>query len=249
MGVDSWDTDDGAGYRADAVMVLVMDREARTIQPIMISRDTMTTVDVYNDQGTYAFSGTMHLNMQYLFGRTAEESCRLMEQTVSNLLQGMPIDRYCSITLQGIAEIVDAMGGITLVLPEDCTDLDPTWTEGATIPLNGEQAVYFLQHRDTEMFASNNGRMDRQSWFLKEVFRQVAELPALRLLTIYNTVKHDLTTDMNLMTMYEISQCSLAENALRLPGTDVEGELHDEFYVDDRALKALLIQIFYDRAA
>ena len=80
-------------------------------------------------------------------------------------------------------------------------------------------------------------------------FRQVAELPALRLLTIYNTVKHDLTTDMNLMTMYEISQCSLAENALRLPGTDVEGELHDEFYVDDRALKALLIQIFYDRAA
>lgn len=54
-----------------------------------------------------------------LSGTEKEKSCELMKTAVSDMLDGLPIQGYCSMNMDGISVITDFVGGIQLTIPDD----------------------------------------------------------------------------------------------------------------------------------
>ena len=59
----------------------------------------MTEIEVFNPSGKSLGESTDHINIQYAFGDGKQKSCELMKTAVSNLLDGLPIQGYCSMNM------------------------------------------------------------------------------------------------------------------------------------------------------
>ena len=233
----------GGGGRTDTIMLLVKNGEE--IRILEISRDTMTEVDIYDAKGRYMSSGVMQINMQYAYGDSPRRSAYLTKQTVSELLGGINISGAIALNMSGIAPIVDAMGGVDVRMEEDCSYINPDYTLGAEVHMDGAQAERFIRWRDTSESGSNEGRMSRHTWFVRQMLQQADEDTVSTLLEVADPyLNTDLTVD-ELMSLYE---CHLVET-FRLPGESREGDLHDEFYVDEEALRELELKLFYTPTA
>lgn len=98
--VDTYQTQEDAG-QADAIFVVSMDRATEEIKVLFIPRDSMTEIEVFNPSGKSLGESTDHINIQYAFGDGKQKSCELMKTAVSNLLDGLPIQGYCSMNMDG----------------------------------------------------------------------------------------------------------------------------------------------------
>lgn len=251
MGIDSKATVEshevvGNGGRADVILLFIMDPDAKTTQMVEISRDTITKVDVYSQQQEKLYSGKMQINMQYAFGNNPARSCSLMKNRVFKLLYELPIDAYCSMTMDGISAAVDAMGGLTLTLEDDWTEIDPKYTAGATVTLNGAQAERFIRYRDLEHVEGNAVRMERTGWVIQELFRQMRQSGRLDVVKMFTQLSKYLETDMDAETITELSSFSLLPEILDLPGEIRAGKHHAEYHLDEPALQQMLLELFYN---
>lgn len=234
----------GNGGRADVILLLVLNTDEKTIQVLSVSRDTMTVVDAYDSDRRLIFSGVMQLNMQYAFGDNPTRSCLLMKRKVSELLYGIPIDSCISVTMDGISALVEKLGGLTLTIPEDWTDIDPRYSSGAVVTLNGAEAERFIRYRDITETGSNDTRMERHAWLIRELFSQFGKRSGEELASLYQSMEEYMASDMDAEMMKMVFSYALMENT-KIPGQTSAGDLHDEFYIDEKALKELLIQVFY----
>ena len=232
----------GRGGRTDTLLLFVKDGDELRI--LEISRDTMTEVETYNTKGTYLSSGVMQINMQYSFGDSPRRSAYLTKKTVSKLLRGVEINGAVALDMSGIAPVVDALGGIDVAMEEDCSYIDPGYTLGAEVHMDGAAAEHFVRWRDKSVVGSNDVRMGRQSWFVRQMLGQGDEANVKRLL---DAAGDYVNTDMTVDEMKTLYECKLVET-IRLPGETKRGAIHDEFYVDEDALEEVLIRLFYDRA-
>ncbi len=253
MGVDNTATSAGGqgelgnNGRADAIMLFILDSTNKTDTVLMISRDTMTEVDIYDGAGNFAFSGQSQINMQYAYGNSALRSCFLMKRTVSELLYGARVDYHFALTMDGIETIVDTMGGITLTMPEDYTYIDPAYTSGATVTMDGAQAEHFIRYRDLTEHGSNEERVDRQSWFMHAIFSAMRASGHMgeTLERLIDVAEPYLETDVDADTIDKLASYDMLEETVTLPGSSEDGGNHDEFYVDEAALQELIIELFY----
>ena len=229
----------GGGGRTDTIMLLVKNGEE--IRILEISRDTMTEVDTYDAKGRYMSSGVMQINMQYSYGDSPRRSAYLTKQAVSELLGDITISGAIALNMSGIAPVVDAMGGIDVRMEEDCSYINPEYTLDSVVHMDGAQAERFIRWRDTSESGSNEGRMSRHTWFVRQMISQADEDSVSTLLEVADPY---LNTDLTVDEMKALYECHLVET-LRLPGESREGELHDEFYVDEEALRELELKLFY----
>lgn len=256
LGVDDTETVEAEGIqvgnrgRADAIVLFVLDTTAKTIQAVAISRNTMTEVDVYKGNGDLAYSGVMQINMQYAFGDSPSRCNFLVKRTVSELLYDVRIDGCLSMTMEGIAVIVDGMGGITLTMPRDYTEIDERYTAGATVTMDGAAAERFARYRDTSIRGSAEDRLERQSWFVHTMFRQLKEQGNMeeRLDWMLETAEEYIETDLDAETIKMLANYEMLDETKKVPGTNVAGKLFDEYYVDEEALQALILALFYKPA-
>ena len=116
--VSEYETRAEAG-RADAVFLLVYDRKEKSLQTILIPRDTMTQIEVLNPLGDSLGLSEDHINLQFAMGDGKHKSCQLMKDAVSRLLFDIPIQGYCSMNMDGIVPLADALGGVTVTVPDD----------------------------------------------------------------------------------------------------------------------------------
>ena len=235
----------GNNGRSDTLLLFVIDPDNERIQLITVSRDTMTKVDVYDKDRNYLFSGKMQLTMQYSFGDSASRSCQLVKKKVSELLYDLPISYYCSLTLDGILAASDLLGGITLTLEDDWTDIDPTYTAGSTITLKGDSLERFLRYRDTEVSGSNDVRMARHGWFIRQLFGQMGKLGSTGVDMLLNKLDPYLETDMDGDTIKQLTKFQFSDEILKVPGQTIAGKAHDEYYVDDEACRQMILDVFY----
>ena len=76
---------------------------------------------------------------------------------------GESIDFYVAMNMDGISELNDLAGGVTVTLEDDFSSIDPAMTRGTTLTLHGEQAETFVRSRMTVGDGTNASRMERQS--------------------------------------------------------------------------------------
>lgn len=235
-----------SGGRSDTIMLLVMDKSEGTTQIVSISRDTMTDVDAYDVKGDYAYTSVTHLNMQYAYGDSAMRSCYLTRKAVSRILYGVRIEGCISLAAEGIPAIVDSMGGLTFTMPADYTDIDPRYEEGAVVTLDGKEAEALFRYRDSSTTGSNEDRVDRQLELAQTLFTEMRKrFSADDFEELVSLSGNNLYTDLDADTLRDLADYKLLDETLKLPGTLKEGERHDEFYLDEQALKTMVLDLFY----
>ncbi|MBQ7059510.1 MAG: LCP family protein [Firmicutes bacterium] len=237
----------GTGPRSDTMILFILDDTAKTIQAVMISRDTMTEVDLYKANGDYAFSGVMQITMQYTFGDSPRRACYLTKKAVSRLLYETRIDYCMSLALSGLSEIIDELGGLTITMPEDYTDIDSRYEQGAVVTLTGADAEKFIRVRDADEFGSNNVRMTRQFELVKELFAELSSKGGASYIEeVLEKADAYVESDLDGDTIQKFATYTFLPEPIYLPGEDVQGEFHDEFYVNDPELQQLLLSLLYE---
>ena len=252
MGIDQRDigSEDGGGEagRSDALILLLVNAKEETVAMFSLSRNAITEVQMTNDDGERVTSADMHLALQYSFGDGKEKSCQLTRDAVSNLLYGIPINYYVSMDLDGLDHIVDVLGGVSILMKEDYTRIDPSFVKGETVKMTGEQTEKYIRHRDVSESGSNEKRVERQEDFLKAFVVQLKESmgdDGRKLQSMWGMVSPFLITDLSADMVGQMASYEMLEESYRLPGENVLGEHYDEFYVDDDQLRELLIKILY----
>ena len=243
----------GESGQADTIFLLVLNHEKGKMKIIGISRDTMTDIKTFDYKGNYLGESINHLGLAYAFGDGKEKSCQYMVDAVSNLFYGIPVNAYVALNMEAVIGINDAVGGVTVTVPEDLSKTDEELKKGVTVTLMGRQALTFMKWRDTGIDYSNNLRMARQKLyiisFLKQALKAVKDDMALPL-TLYQNLTDEMVTDITpdeaVYLSTQILSMSLDESGIMmLKGDSARGSVYDEVYVDDKALYELILNIFY----
>lgn len=187
--------------RTDALMVATMDTNKKTVNIMNIPRDTMCN--------NSASGASRKINAAYAIGG--------IEQTKTEIerLMGFKPDYYVIVNFEGIAAIVDAIGGVDYEVPFRMEYDDPSQNlhidlDAGMQHLDGEQVVEFLRWRHNNDYSvqyenGDEGRVENQQAFLKELANQVLKLSNVTKIpkiaeAVFNNVKTDLTAG-NLLWM------------------------------------------------
>ncbi len=253
LGIDQNEEDNtifvGGGGRADAIMLLLLNDADESITMLQISRDTIVSVDYYDSQDVYSFSIDTHITLQYAAASSMLRANWLMSNKVSELLYDAPIDYTAALSMEGISLLVDALGGIEITVPADYTDVNPAFVEGATIVLDGDLAYDYVHYRDTDDFGSNNGRMDRQAQLIRALASKLSgNVSADTVEMLQNVASPYMESNLSAEVIEKLSTYSLNDTIYTPEGEDVEST-HDEFYIDETALRSLVIELFYTKVS
>lgn len=241
------------GGQADGQFLLILNPDTKKVQILAINRNTMTDVDVYNEDGSFRGTYRLQICLQHGYGDGLEQSCERAEKAVSNLLYDLPINGYCALNMGGIASLVDSIGGITV---PRMTFEDGQITKGEDETLNGTEAYNYVHYRSLEQFDSATFRLEKQKEFLKAFMAkmkdQLASNPTVAL-DLYNVAKQYIVTDIDTSEMVylagQVGNYSFDSDIYSLKGTTIpetEGTTgHEEFNYDEDALYDLMIQLFY----
>lgn len=250
--VDTYQSQVDAG-QADAIFLVSMDRATEKIKVLFIPRDSMTRIETFNPYGQSLGETTDHLNIQYAFGDGKEKSCELMKTAVSDMLDGLPIQGYCSMNMDGISVITDFVGGIQLTIPDDSlADVNPEYKKGAVVDITGETAEQFVRYRDIDKTQSALVRQERQKTFLQALVQKAQEKAgedAGFVTGLYDSVKSYTVTNMGndiFAKLLAASQNGITDTET-VPGEGTHGENFDEYHIDEDALSDLIISMFYEK--
>lgn len=256
LGVDKFEGETPEGYlnnqQADFLLLLVMDKENETCTPIQLNRDTMTEIQILGVTGEPAGTFTGQLALAHTYGSGEEDSCENTVLAVENLLYGVGIDHYVSLTMDGVALLNDLVGGVTVEVLDDFSGIDDSLVQGETVTLQGQQALTYVRSRGGLEDSSNLHRMERQRQYLSALQQQLKAavqqkdgftLDALLQLNEYmvsDCTVNQLSDLGDSLTTYQVG------DILTTPGDAQEGEEFMEFTVDEAALQQLVMDVFYE---
>lgn len=255
LGIDKYGPVESSGsYNnsgdADMVMLLIFDESDQTCDVLYLNRDTMVEMPILGFGGRPAGTQYAQLTLSHTFGSGMEDSCENVKKTLEGFLHGLHIDYYVSFHMDSILQINDAVGGVTVNVVDDFTDVDPTITKGE-YTLMGQQAITYVQTRKDVGDQLNVTRMERQKEYLTNLlqkFREKGSSDASFALKLFDSISPYIVTDCsgNVMTslLNHYSDYKLGE-FVTLEGNNVRGEKYYEFYADEAALDALVIRLFY----
>jgi LCP family protein required for cell wall assembly len=155
---DGWKYDDGTtGARTDTIMVLNKAPNG-VISLISIPRDSYVDIPGHDPN---------KINAAFAFG-----GAQLLVETVEELT-GLTIDAYMEVGLTGVADLVDALGGVRLCYPHDVNDKKSKlkWTAGCHLA-HGDKALAFSRMRYSDPLG-DIGRAARQRQLVDAVVKKV----------------------------------------------------------------------------
>lgn len=205
LGVDGIEgSDDRFSGHSDTILLVRFDPEDESLSLLSIPRDTPADIPGV---------GSAKVNLANYEGGT-----KLAKETISQLLNGIAIDRYVRINTEALREVVDALGGIEVFVPSAMSytdraqqleiDLEPGWQI-----LNGSQAEQFSRFRQGAY--GDIGRVQRQQ----------ALIQALRSRLIHPTILPQLPKAIRIVQKYLDTDLSVPEMmALVSYGLDIEPE-------------------------
>lgn len=144
LGIDTGDIGRVDRGRSDTVMVMTVNPNTEKTTLVSIPRDTYTEIVGRGTQDK--------INHAYAFGGAA-----MSINTVQNFLD-IPIDYFVSVNMQGIQQIVDAVGGITVTPSATFNQSGHSFTEGQSTAMNGEMALAYSRMRKMDGDYARQGR-------------------------------------------------------------------------------------------
>jgi LCP family protein required for cell wall assembly len=241
-----------SGGQSDAMFLLVCDGSNNKMSLIAINRNTMTDIDVYNEDGIFRGTYNLQICLQHAYGDGMRVSCIRSVDAVSHLFYDVPISGYVSMNLDGIPILNDSVGGVTLEVMQDLenTSMGVNLHKGELVTLNGNEAYVYLRSRDTNVFASANDRLERQEQYLGAYYEKAKLVinDSDDAMDIYDSLEDYLVTSVDFSKLVdELMQYELDEsNIYSIKGETIQGKRFEEFHADDDALYEMILDIFYN---
>ena len=205
-------TDEGPGNwgaRTDTIILVAFEHGTRRAAAFGIPRNLINVrvgggLPVFHEpiNGLYSYVRAQ----PDLFADARDPGASALKQAVSQLL-GVRVDYYALANLRGFADLVDALGGVTIHVKERLHDsvTRPAWGEpkpridvypGRTYHFGGREALAYVRSRkDSDDYT----RMARQRCFLSALTDQLDPLRVLRNFeSLAQTVEHNVRTDVPL---------------------------------------------------
>lgn len=260
MGLDKFDKDQQSGkylnrQQSDLMLLMAVDRKAKTYSILQLNRDTMTDMSVLGDRGERVDRVNGQLALAHTYGNGGHHSCRNAVEAVSNLLHGVQVDHYLTLTMDAVAMLNDFAGGVTLEIMDDFSQVSPDLIQGETMTLKGQQALVYCRARGGMEDSSNLRRMERQRQYLQALREQMnkkqQEDPnffAKALTEVADYLTSDLTGNQMSAISERIGGYTFT-GFETLPGEAVKGKEFMEFYPDEDALMETVIKMFFDAEA
>ena len=201
----------------DVMMLLSVDEASGRVCVLQIPRDTYAS---YTDGSYRKLNGAPRA-----LGK--DGFCAFLSDAL-----GVSIDRYAALDLDAFGDIVDALGGVTLSLPDALHYDDPAQglsihLEAGEQTLDGAGAEQLVRYR-SDYLRGDLGRLDAQKLFLAALFRRIKAVTASDVVRLSGAVLPAIDTDLtlpDLLSLYGLLP-SISEDAVcfvTLPGQDCVG--------------------------
>ena len=247
--VEQWGYQQGG--QADFLLLIVIDSSEKKVRMLQIDRDTITDVETLGVLGNVIGTRKLQIALSHSYGKTPQDNCNYTIQTVSNLLQGEPLDLYFSLNMASIAKFNDLLGGVTVTMQEDHTLINPAFTKGATLHLMGQDAYDYVHSRQYVDDGTNVSRMARQrNYMLAAKDTLLSRLKESGFVdTLFDTLGSDLVTNVSRgrlineaakASQYEVEEITQMIGERRI---GVDGYM--EFYADEQFLIDWVLSVFY----
>lgn len=240
--------------QADAIFLLSWDRVEHKMKVVSIPRDTIAEIEVFDQKGQSLGMTKDHINLAYAYGDGKNVSCNLMKEAVSRLLYGLPIQGYCSLNMDGIPILIDAVGGVTVTIPNDSlAEKNPDWVKGAKAELTAENAETYVRFRDISQTQSALARTERQIAFLEaygnkasQIYSKSPSLVADLYVALNDYMVTNIGTDQFVKVLQDFSSDEEKE-LYSVPGEGVSNGAggFDEYHVNDQELYQMMLTCFY----
>ena len=246
IGVDKDSVKDKNSKQADALFLVSFNPKDNTVNVIAISRNTLADIEIYDMNGEFLATEKTQICLSYAYGKDAGESSLLTCKAVSRLLYNIPINGYYTVYMDSIAQIVDSVGGVTVTVPEDLTDVYSHWKKGATVTITGKDAIAYLRHRKN----LSEDRLQRQKQFIS-AFAESAKRAVLKDISLpfnmYNKLAKNTVTNVDVTSaVYLASEIIKADlKILQIPGNVGFKDEKETFEPNETALYEQVLDVFY----
>ncbi len=239
--------------QADFLMLLVFDNDQKKCTALHINRDTMVSMNVLGVAGQKIDTVTKQIALAHTYGNGKEVSCRNTADAVSELLMGIKVDHYVSLTMDSVPVINDLLGGIEVTVLDSFAGIDDTLKKGEKVTLQGEHALTYVRTRYGLEDSSNSTRMQRQRQYLNALYAKAQQRVASdENFIVEASVKMAdyLVSDRTVNQLQELAK-KLSEYEL-VEIDSFEGDLHKgeelmEFYPDVNSVQEIVFDLFYTK--
>ncbi len=218
LGSDARPGEEIDAVRADIIVVLRLDPASGSCRLLSIPRDTRVNIPGI---------GETKINHALMEGGVPLQT-GMVEQ-----LLGIPIDAYGLIDFSGAANVIDAVGGVTVTNPA-AFEIEGTAFAAGQLHLDGEHAVLYARYRGGD--DGDFGRMHRQQQVFSAVLAAVGSAQPTDLLRIgFGTLGSHFKTDLSLDTLLELAstyrgQCTSQSLVVETLPAATEGMMWDDLY-------------------
>lgn len=233
MGVDMDQATRGGVWeegRSDSMILVTVNPKTKETTMMSLTRDIMVEIAEANGEST----GTVEkLNHSYSYGQAP-----MAIATIEKMMD-INIDRYIEINMDGLVELVDAVGGIevnnTLGFPISISEYEPAYT--SIVPtgkrlVNGDQALVYARMRydDPE---GDIGRQRRQREVITAIVKKLLQLDGFtQYKKILTAISNNMRTDIEISTATIPELLGYKDSIRNLHSYQLRGidELVDEIY-------------------
>lgn len=191
IGSDERAYDEGMGARSDSNIVVRVDPVNWTVTMVSIPRDTKITYR----------GSTMKFNAVYSYGKAAGSI-----DAASNLLD-VKISHYAEIDFDGLTNMVDAIGGVEIDVPQPINDPQAgqvTIDKAGLQTLNGDQALVFARSRHYYM-DGDFSRAGNQRTLIEAIVKKVLSLPVGDIPGAVQALSKCVSTDLTVNQIYSLA--------------------------------------------
>ena len=244
---------DGTG-QCDVLAVIVRDRSTDQCKLLSIDRNTITAVKSLDNDGTYLDTTDIQISLAHAMGFDQQVRAENTVDAVSHLLGDQTIDGYAMVNMGAIQVVNDMVGGVTVTIEDDFSDIDPSMKKGETVTLMGEQAEKYVRSRKEVADGSNQNRMSRQSNYeeaFKPAFRSKCAENSKFPLEVYHAMEDYMTTNISAKKFCRLAILMSDENQdekVAISGTyGFDEDDWQTFTPDEDSLQEAILELFYQK--
>jgi LCP family protein required for cell wall assembly len=217
MGSDSRDCEGcnidnltGGGQRSDTTILLHVSADRERAYGISIPRDSMVDRPDCKTEDGETIPGADYVMWNEAFG-LGGPACTMQQ---FEQLTGVRLDHFVVVNFEGFKDMVDAVGGVEMCIPEPIEDpAHGINIEAGTRELEGTEALNYVRARYSIGNGSDTGRMKRQQAFIASMTSKVVSAGVLarpdRLVKFLNAATTSLTVDPELKNVIKIADLGL----------------------------------------
>ncbi|WP_323703908.1 LCP family protein [Mammaliicoccus sp. Dog046] len=175
----------GGGERSDSIVLLSINPDKKKTVMVSIPRDTRAEI-VGQDS-------VEKINHAYAYGGP--------KMAINSLekLMNVPVDHYATINMDGVKELVDQAGGVSVKSNATFTVKGHSYVKGQKYNLDGDEALAFIRSRKEDGAGGDFGRQERQQLVIQALANELVSVGSLpKINQIFDTLGDNVQTDLKM---------------------------------------------------